>query len=83
MEKNSFKRKLEGTVIADSNDKTVVVKVLRRFKHGKYSKFVNESKKYHAHDALNKYKSGDLVTIVESRLTLNRKNGKSCREIIL
>ena len=73
MEKNSFKRKLEGQVVADTNDKTVVVKVLRRFKHGKYSKFVNETKKYHAHDALNKYKNGDLVTIVESKAYSKQK----------
>ena len=73
MENNSFKRKLEGQVVADSNDKTVVVKVLRRFKHGKYSKFVNETKKYHAHDASNKYKNGDLVTIVESKAYSKQK----------
>ena len=73
MEKNSFKRKLEGIVVADSNDKTVVVKVLRRFKHGKYSKFVNETKKYHAHDVSNKYKSGDSVTIVESKAYSKQK----------
>ena len=73
MEKSSFKRKLEGTVIADQNDKTVVVKVLRRFKHGKYSKFVNETKKYHAHDSSNKYKNGDSVTIVESKAYSKQK----------
>jgi small subunit ribosomal protein S17 len=73
MEKHSFKRKLEGIVVADSNDKTVVVKVLRRFKHGKYSKFVNETKKYHAHDVSNKYKSGDSVTIVESKAYSKQK----------
>ena len=73
MEKSSFKRKLEGQVVADTNEKTVVVKVLRRFKHGKYSKFVNETKKYHAHDALNKYKNGDHVTIVESKAYSKQK----------
>ena len=67
MEKSSFKRKLEGVVVAAGNDKTVVVRVLRRFKHGKYSKFVNVTKKYHAHDAANKLKEGDTATIVESK----------------
>ncbi|MBT6324444.1 MAG: 30S ribosomal protein S17 [Bdellovibrionales bacterium] len=61
-----FKRKLDGVVVSDSSDKTAVVKVGRRFKHGKYSKFVNQSKKYHVHDAVNTAKVGDLVTIIES-----------------
>ena len=61
------KRKLEGVVVSSKNDKTVVVKVNRRFKHSKYSKFVNKTKKYHAHDESNKYAEGDLVTIIESK----------------
>ena len=67
MEKTAFKRKLEGIVVSDKGDKTVVVKVLRRFKHKKYSKFVNVTKKYHAHDSENKFKSGDSVQIIESK----------------
>ncbi len=62
-----FKRKLEGVVISDKLDKTVVVSVTRRFKHPIYSKFVNKSKKYHAHDAENTAKIGDKVVIIESR----------------
>jgi small subunit ribosomal protein S17 len=62
-----FKRKLQGIVISDKTDKTVVVKVERRFKHPKYSKFVSSSKKYHAHDEANTAKTGDVVTIIESR----------------
>ena len=50
MENKSFKRSLEGVVVSDKGAKTVVVNVLRRFKHKKYSKFVNVTKKYHAHD---------------------------------
>ena len=46
---------------------TIVVNVQRRFKHRTYSKFVNSSKKYHAHDAANVAKIGDSVTIIESR----------------
>lgn len=61
------KRKLEGVVVSSKNDKTVVVKVNRRFKHSKYSKFVNKTKKYHAHDENNKYAEGDVVTIIESK----------------
>ena len=67
MDNKSFKRSLEGTVVSDKGSKTVVVNVLRRFKYKKYSKFVNLSKKYHAHDELNKYKIGDSVQIIESK----------------
>lgn len=62
-----FKRKLTGTVVSTKNDKTVVVNVVRRYKHRTYSKFVNQSKKYHAHDAENTAQVGDVVTIIESR----------------
>ena len=67
MEKKSFKRSLEGVVVSDKGAKTVVVNVLRRFKHKKYSKFVNVTKKYHAHDEENKYSTGDSVEIIESK----------------
>jgi small subunit ribosomal protein S17 len=66
-QKQVFKRRLKGTVVSDKTDQTVVVKVQRRFKHPIYSKFVTSSKKYHAHDADNKAKLGDTVTIIESR----------------
>ncbi len=62
-----FKRRLTGVVVSDKNSNTIVVNVTRRFKHQKYSKFIHESKKYHAHDAADTAKVGDTVTIVESR----------------
>ena len=62
-----FKKRLEGVVTSDKADKTIVVRVERRFKHPKYSKFVFKSAKYHAHDENNEAKEGDRVTIVESR----------------
>ena len=62
-----FKRTLRGEVISDSSEKSIVVKVERRFKHPIYSKFVTKSKKYHAHDEKNNAKKGDVVTIIESR----------------
>ena len=65
--KQKFKRKLSGTVVSDKSDKTIVVKVQRRFKHPIYSKFVTKTKKYHAHDADNAAKIGDTVTIIESK----------------
>lgn len=66
-QKQVFKRRLKGTVVSDKTDKTVVVRVERRFKHPIYSKFVTTSKKYHAHDEANVAKVGDTVTIIESR----------------
>lgn len=61
-----IKRKLEGVVISAKNEKTIVVNVVRRFKDADYSKFVNKSKKYHAHDEQGLAKEGDKVTIIES-----------------
>lgn len=59
------KRILQGEVVSDKTDKTVVVKVERRFTHPLYKKVVRRSKKYHAHDEANKYKNGDQVRIEE------------------
>ena len=61
------KKKLSGIVVSDVADKTIVVKVVRRYKHPKYSKFLQDSKRYHAHDEKNESKAGDKVTIIESR----------------
>ena len=58
---------LNGVVVSDKMDKTVVVSVSRFVKHPKYGKFYNVSKKYKAHDETNKYKVGDKVEIVETR----------------
>ena len=60
------KRVLQGTVVSDKNDKTVVVRVERRFTHPVLKKTIRRSKKYHAHDADNKYKVGDIVSIEET-----------------
>jgi small subunit ribosomal protein S17 len=67
VETKKFKRKLEGVVISDKNDKTVTVNVVRRYKHKTYNKFVSSSKRYHAHDEGNSAKIGDKVMIIESR----------------
>ena len=60
------KRILQGTVVSDKMDKTIVVKVERRVMHPVYKKFVRKSKKYHAHDEKNVFKTGDRVEIQES-----------------
>jgi small subunit ribosomal protein S17 len=59
------KRVLTGTVVSDKADKTVVVRVERRVKHPLYGKIIRLSKKYHAHDQDNTYRSGEQVRIEE------------------
>lgn len=61
------KRVLQGVVVSDKVDKTIVVKVERRYKHPLYGKYVRSSKKYHAHDEANICKVGETVRIVECR----------------
>ncbi len=61
------KRILQGTVVSDKGDKTVVVNVERRFTDPVMKKTVRSRKRYHAHDADNKYKTGDTVLIEECR----------------
>ncbi len=61
------KKTLEGKVIRDKNDKTVVVLVKRRYVHPFFKKVMSSSKKYHAHDEKNKFKIGDIVKIIESK----------------
>jgi small subunit ribosomal protein S17 len=60
------KRVLQGTVVSDTNDKTIVVRVERRFTHPVMKKTVRRSKKYHAHDENNVAKIGQIVSIQES-----------------
>ena len=59
------KRTLQGVVVSDKQDKTVVVRVERRFTHPVMKKTVRRSKKYHAHDEANAYKTGEIARIVE------------------
>ena len=59
------KRIMQGTVVSDKGDQTVVVNVERIFTHPLFKKTVRRSNRFHAHDAENAYKSGDLVRIQE------------------
>jgi small subunit ribosomal protein S17 len=61
------KRILQGVVTSDKADKTITVRVERRFTHPIYKKTVRSSKKYAVHDEENKCKVGDVVKIIESR----------------
>ena len=59
------KRIMQGTVVSDKADKTVIVRVERRIMHPVYKKFITTSKKFAAHDAENQAKAGDQVSIRE------------------
>ena len=61
------RKKIDGVVVSDKMDKTVVVNANRFVKHKKYGKFYKIDKKYKAHDENNEYKVGDKVTIEETR----------------
>jgi small subunit ribosomal protein S17 len=61
------KRMLQGVVVSDKQDKTVVVRVERRYTHPLFKKTVRRSKKYQAHDESNSYSVGDVVWIEEHR----------------
>ncbi|NKB45380.1 MAG: 30S ribosomal protein S17 [Alphaproteobacteria bacterium] len=67
------KRILQGVVVSDKQDKTVVVKVERRVPHPLYKKFIKRSKKYAAHDEANSCKIGDIVRIRECSPISKRK----------
>ena len=67
------KRILQGVVVSDKGDKTIVVKVERRVMHPIYKKYIRKSKKYAAHDENNAFKTGDLVKIQECRPVSKRK----------
>jgi small subunit ribosomal protein S17 len=79
------KRILEGVVTSNACDKTVTVLVTRRVMHPKYKKYVNITKKHHAHDEKNECSVGDRVEVRESNpisktkcwvVVANHKSGK-------
>lgn len=59
------KRILQGPVVSDKGDKTIVVRIDRAFSHPLLKKVVRRSKRYHAHDESNEHKVGDMVLIRE------------------
>lgn len=58
---------LEGVVVSDKMDKTIVVRVGRVYRHPLYQKVMKAAKKYKAHDEKNEYKTGDSVMIMQTR----------------
>ena len=65
--KTATRRTVQGVVVSDKNDKTIVVLVETHRRHPKYGKRVKYGKKFYAHDELNEAKVGDTVTIMETR----------------
>ena len=71
--KSSNLRVLQGKVVSNKMDKTVVVEVERRVLHPKYKKFVRKCARYHAHDEKNECAMNELVSIQESRPLSKKK----------
>ena len=67
------KRILQGVVVSNKGDKTVIVQVERRLMHPVYKKFITTSKKYAAHDEENRSKEGEQVRIRECQPVSKRK----------
>jgi small subunit ribosomal protein S17 len=68
------RRVLQGVVVSDAADKTVVVRVERRVMHPMYKKYIRRSNKLHAHDPENRCKVGERVRIRECPPISKRKN---------
>ena len=74
------KKILDGTVISDKGNKSITVIVERKFQHPVLHKVVKTKKKYHVHDENNSFKTGDKVSIVESRPISKLKRFKVLEE---
>ena len=74
-------RTREGVVVSAAMDKTVVVVIKRRFKHRRYHKYIQRSKRFMVHDEENTCREGDRVLIAESR-PLSRNKRWRLREVI-
>ncbi|MDR0573639.1 MAG: 30S ribosomal protein S17 [Tannerella sp.] len=67
METRNLRKERTGVVLSNKMDKSIVVAVKWKEKHPIYGKFVNKTKKYHAHDEKNDCNVGDTVKIMETR----------------
>ena len=64
----------QGVVVSNKMDKTVVVRVERKFRHPQYDKVVIRAEKYYAHDESDALQIGDVVEIMETRPLSKLKN---------
>ena len=74
-------RTMQGTVVSDKADKTIVVATTRRESHPIYSKQYTVTNKLQVHDEQNEAKIGDVVSIVEAKRTSRHKSWKLQRVI--
>ncbi|HFB61582.1 MAG TPA: 30S ribosomal protein S17 [Bacteroidetes bacterium] len=74
MEKRNLRKERIGLVVSNKMDKSIVVKIERRFKHPIYGKFVKKTNKFIAHDEKNECNIGDTVRIMETRPLSKKKN---------
>jgi len=74
-------RQLQGTVVSDKMQKTVVVAVERLKLNEKYKKYFKTTKKFKAHDENGEYHTGDKVVIEETRPMSKEKNWKVVKKI--
>lgn len=80
-EQRGRRQVLTGTVVSDKMDKTIVVKVERTVMHRLYHRYMKRTSKFTAHDESNECRTGDRVTIVQSRPLSKRKRWR-VREIV-
>ena len=73
MEKTTKRKTLQGHVVSNKMDKTVVVQVERKYMHPKFKKVVKSTRKYSAHDEKNEFKEGQTVSIIECKPISKKK----------
>ena len=73
---------LEGTVVSNKMAKTIVVSVVRNFKHPRYGKYVHKTNKFYVHDEKQEAKIGDKVEIVETRRLSRTKHFKLAKVLV-
>lgn len=76
-----MKRKLQGTIVSDKMNKTRVVEIMRLKSHPRYKKHFKVTSRFKAHDEANEYKTGDKVTIEETRPISKEKRWKIINKI--
>ena len=76
METRNLRKERTGVVTSNKMDKSITVAIKWKEKHPIYGKFVNKTKKYHAHDENNECNIGDTVKIMETRPLSKTKRGR-------
>ena len=81
-EKRNLRKERIGVVSSNKGDKTITVTVKWKEKHPIYGKFVNKTKKFHAHDEKNECEVGDTVRLMETRLRWHAGYSEGCKVYI-